>query len=157
MKNLVLRSITYLGGAKLKGNFKVKIEIPHWSHIDIPQLTELYRQAQWLEAAEERDIVLAIVQHTYAFAVAYEQNKIVGMGRVISDGVSDAYIQDVYVDQTYRGKGIGKMIIDKLVAHLKENKIMWIGLIGNPGTDKFYQPLGFERMIDYIPMKYRIQ
>lgn len=133
----------------------MEIEIVQWQEIEIPQLTALYLQANWLEPAEGRDIIKAIVQNTYAFAVAKEQNKIIGMGRVISDGVSDAYIQDVYVDLAHRGKGVGKAIIDKLVNHLKKNKILWIGLIGNPGTESFYKPLGFERMPEYVPMKYQ--
>lgn len=118
------------------------------------QLTKLYQQAGWLEPSDHLDIVKLIVSNTYAFATVTMDNEIVAMGRAISDGVSDAYIQDVYVDQNFRKRGLGKVIINTLIEHLQNNNIMWIGLIGNPGTEDFYRPLGFEPMADYIPMKY---
>lgn len=132
----------------------ITVEIAPWQQINSDEVTSLYQQAGWLEPSDERDIVQEILKHTFAFAIAKLDGKIIGMGRCISDGVSDAYIQDVYVHQNHRGKKIGKMIIETLLDHLKSKKIGWIGLIGNPGTDKFYKPLGFEIMNDYIPMKY---
>ena len=121
------------------------------------QLTPLYQQAGWLEPSDQVDIVQKIVDHTFAFAVVKLDDTIVAIGRAISDGVSDAYIQDVYVEQSLRGKGFGKMIINKLIEHLQSKKIMWIGLIGNPGTEEFYRPLGFSPMENYIPMKYQVR
>ena len=56
------------------------------------------------------------------------------MGRAISDLVSDAYIQDVTVLKEYRGKGIGKIIIQTLVEELKTKGVEWIGLVAATGT-----------------------
>jgi len=56
----------------------------------------------------------------------------IGMGRSLSDLTSDAYIQDVVVLQAYRGRGIGKKIIEKLITGLKDHGVDWIGLIGDP-------------------------
>jgi spermidine synthase len=77
----------------------------------------------------------------------------IGMGRAISDGISDAYIQDVVVLKSWRKKGIGGEIIKEIVKRLKESEIDWIALIGEPGTEKFYSGLGFKKMQSYIPMK----
>ncbi len=41
------------------------------------------------------------------------------------------------------------MLIDELQAA----GVDWIGLIGKPGTAKFYESLGFSELKDYIPMK----
>ena len=81
----------------------------------------------------------------------------VGMGRAISDGVSDAYIQDVTVLSTYRGRGLGSRIVQCLVAELTRRGIDWVGLVAMPGTASFYEPLGFEPMADFVPMKYKHQ
>jgi GNAT superfamily N-acetyltransferase len=77
------------------------------------------------------------------------------MGRVIADGISDAYLQDLITDPRFRGRGIGKSIVSVLVAHCKKAGITWIGLIAEPGSEEFYLPLGFERMEGYVPMIYR--
>jgi len=75
------------------------------------------------------------------------------LGRVISDSVSDAYIQDVVVLPEYRQLGVGGGIVDLLLEKLEEYGIDWIGLIGEPDTESFYGALGFETLKNYIPMK----
>jgi ribosomal protein S18 acetylase RimI-like enzyme len=76
------------------------------------------------------------------------------MGRVISDGVSDGYIQDLVVLPRYRKSGIGKRIVATLVDRCLQSGITWIGLIAEPETEKFYQPLGFRTMEGHVPLIY---
>ena len=66
-----------------------------------------------------------------------------GMGRALSDGCSDAYIQDVVVDPGFRGRGIGGKIVMFLVGELRARGVDWIALVGEPGTEAFYRSLGF--------------
>ena len=75
------------------------------------------------------------------------------MGRVISDGVSDGYIQDVTVLEEMRGKGIGSLITKKLLDTCLERGLSWIGLIAEKGSNQFYHPLGFKEF-DGEPMVY---
>jgi len=80
--------------------------------------------------------------------------KAVGMGRVLSDGVSDAYLQDLVVLPAYRRQEIGKKIVRVLLEHCFSKGITWIGVIAEPGTDQFYQDLGFQPMHKYVPLLY---
>jgi len=119
---------------------------------------ELYKSAGWWldEYDTDTSFIKKIIDGSFLFAVAYnDSGKAVGMGRVISDSVSDAYIQDVVVLHEYRKKGIGAGIINLLLAELKEKGIDWIGLIGEPGTESFYKSLGFSTLKKYIPMKFK--
>lgn len=121
---------------------------------DASQILGLYRAAGWWQTDDNPEYlttVAGIVRNTLCFVIATEGDKIVGMGRAIGDGVSDAYIQDVTVLPEYRGQGIGKAIIRHLVAHLKEIGLQWIGLISEPGYERFYQSLGFAVMKNYTP------
>ncbi len=77
----------------------------------------------------------------------------IGMGRALSDLSSDAYIQDVVVLRDYRGRGIGRQIIRTLITCLKEHGVDWIGLIGEPGTHRFYESLGFGPMTGHTPYR----
>lgn len=99
----------------------------------------------WTESAAARRVIPKMIKNSFAFAVARDASgKIVGMGRVISDGCSDAYIQDVVVLQNQRGRGIGRGLIETLVAHCKKKKLPWIGLVAEPGTYPFYRGIGFK-------------
>jgi len=51
------------------------------------------------------------------------------MGRAISDGISDAYIQDVTVLSEFRGQGIGTGIVQEILKQLRDDGLQWIGLI----------------------------
>ena len=76
----------------------------------------------------------------------------VGIGRAISDGVSDAFIQDITVDEVFRRRGIASQIVNALVRRLQEDGLGWIGLIAERGTQDFYVNLGFETMDNSTPM-----
>ena len=78
--------------------------------------------------------------------------RIVGMARVISDGYSDAYIQDVTVLNSYRGQGIGRELVYRLAQFCVNRKIGWIGLVAEPGTQGLYEDLGFRPLAGYQPM-----
>ena len=132
----------------LQANYKIVQET------DTKAILELYQQAGWWQSESsdnDLDIIAKIVANSFCFVIAILDSKIVGMGRAISDGISDAYIQDVTVQKEYRGKGIGKGIMRTLIKFLKENNLKWIGLISEPGYESFYQGLGFKGMTSYTP------
>jgi ribosomal protein S18 acetylase RimI-like enzyme len=124
---------------------------------DLQGITELYRSGGWWKEQWETAGIARLITGSFAFAVAMERStmKTVGMGRVISDGVSDAYIQDLVVLSGYQKRGIGKRILGALITHCIAHDIRWIALIAEPGTEEFYHVSGFMRMEGYIPMKYR--
>lgn len=127
--------------------------VPSW---DSEEIVALYRTAGWWEDTGHPDTIIPLIfSGSFAVVVASDtKNRAVGMGRVLSDGVSDAYIQDVVVDPRCRGQGIGRRIIRELVSACRRAGISWIALVAEPGTHTFYEPLGFTVMEDYTPMKY---
>ncbi len=123
------------------------------THDELARLTHLYRQAGWWQdEADNPDVVTGIVSGSHCFLVARHADTIVAMGRAISDGVSDAYIQDVTVAAAFRGQGIGSRIVTLLLDRLEADGIGWVGLIAERKTHPFYQPLGFVPMADALPM-----
>ncbi|MDE4907237.1 GNAT family N-acetyltransferase [Methanogenium marinum] len=123
---------------------------------DAEDIVALYCSAGWWDGdADAASVILPLFKGSYAVVVAHDKdNKAVGMGRLISDGVADAYIQDVVVNPRCRGQGIGKRIVQLLVDTCHEAGITWIALIAEPGTHTFYTPLGFMPMDNHLPMKY---
>ncbi|HON56788.1 MAG TPA: GNAT family N-acetyltransferase [bacterium] len=134
-----------------------KVVLTH--NVNLTELYEFYRALNWWADSEpfNLDILQAIVQNSFCFAAAFDNNnKLIGIGRCLSDGASDAYIQDVGVLEKYRGKGIGKKIIELLINHLRSKNINWISLIAEPNAAEFYYQFGFEIMKDYTPLKLNI-
>lgn len=119
-------------------------------------IVKLYQAGNWWEESPEaRAAIPKMLQGSFCVVAARDINngKLIAMGRALSDGHSDAYIQDVVVLNQFRGQGIGSQIILHLAAFCQQKGISWIGLIGEPGTQSFYEKLGFSPMTDYIPLK----
>ena len=117
------------------------------------QIVALYQEARWWSSqSDNHDLVKRIIKGSHCFCVAWARKRIVGMGRSISDGVSDAYIQDVVVSESFRGLGIGTHIVRYMIQKLEADGILWIGLIAEQGAAGFYRPLGFNTMPNSTPM-----
>ena len=122
----------------------------------VEEIVELYKAGDWWqESPEAREIIPGMVKGSFCFMVARAlDGRIVGMARVISDGYSDAYIQDVVVLKSHRGLGIGRELVKRLTQFCRARKIAWIGLIAEPGTQELYEELGYGPLVGYQPMLY---
>jgi ribosomal protein S18 acetylase RimI-like enzyme len=121
------------------------------------EIANLYRAGGWWKEEYDQRELPRLIRGSFLFAVAVDRKTghAVGMGRVISDGVSDGYIQDLVVLPEYRKTGIGAQIVSILVKKCVERGISWIGLIAEPDTEKFYLPFGFHPMEGHVPLIYR--
>lgn len=124
------------------------------SEEQIRQIVGLYKDQGWWQSGDDRTERLAsrLIAGSYCFVIAIDGESIVGMGRVISDGVSDAYIQDLTVRVDRRKQGIGQLILRTLLEQLQAGGIAWIGLIAEPGSVGLYRRAGFREMSGSLPM-----
>ncbi|NPV04004.1 MAG: GNAT family N-acetyltransferase [Syntrophaceae bacterium] len=103
-------------------------------------------------SGRDRETAEAIIRGSHCFVVAEAEGRVIGMGRALSDRVSDAYIQDVVVEPSFRGRGIGRRIVEELVHRLRQDGIEWIGLGAEAGTHDFYRRAGFTELPGCIVM-----
>ena len=80
----------------------------------------------------------------FSICVIFE-DEVIGCGRVVGDGGTYFYIQDVIVLPEHQKKGIGKCIMDAIMEFFKENAHSgaFIGLMAARGISKFYEQYGF--------------
>ena len=84
---------------------------------------------------------------SYCHIVAYDDEKLVGYIDCVSNGVTDAYIQDLMVCPDYQGKGIGTELMNEMIAYLKEKRIYMISVVYEERLKPFYQRFGFCDML----------
>ena len=128
------------------------VQIPTESQVR--QIVEIYQsQGWWQTHDDDRECLIArMIKGSHCFVIAVDGDAIVGIGRAISDGISDAYIQDLTVKKDRRNKGIGRRILIELLERLRADGISWIGLIAEPGSCKLYSQAGFRKMKESVPM-----
>jgi ribosomal protein S18 acetylase RimI-like enzyme len=110
--------------------------------IDWHALSELYRVAPLGDKSPDH------LKRTFANSMykcfVLDAGRLVGAGRALADGIDCSYLCDVAIHPDYQGQGLGKAIIEKLVAlSAGHRKII---LYANPGKEGFYDKLGFRRM-----------
>lgn len=88
----------------------------------------------------------ALANTMYSVSV-YDDDKIIGYGRIIGDGICFLHIHDVMVTPKYQNKKIGSQIMDKLLEKVNqikvENPYVRVYLGASKGKEKFYERFGF--------------
>jgi ribosomal protein S18 acetylase RimI-like enzyme len=131
---------------------EIAVEFVHtWNDEEI---VALYRAGGWWKEEYKTEDLRYLIQGSFAFVVATDvkTGRAIGMGRVIADGISDGYIQDLVVLPQYRKSGVGRQIVAALVNRCLQSGITWIGLIAEPDTEAFYLPLGFHVLKGHVPL-----
>jgi GNAT superfamily N-acetyltransferase len=82
---------------------------------------------------------------------AYDGERLVGFGRVVTDHALHATIYDMIVLQEYRRRGIGSKILRRLVEKCKEHGIRDVQLFCAEGMRAFYERNGFETRPENAP------
>ena len=115
------------------------------SDIDWESLTALYHETNLVVGlGKKKDLnkIREAFENSYKIVTAWESSKLVGAGRLISDGVCYGMIHDVGVLPSYQRAGIGKKIMSML---LEGNDHLYIGLTSTFGNEDFYYKLGFKK------------
>ena len=86
---------------------------------------------------------------------AYEENELIGYIDCVSNGVTDAYIQDLMVKPEYQGKGIGTKLMNMMIDYLKDNHIYMISVLFDESLKSFYDKFGFYTMLSGQMETYR--
>ena len=109
---------------------------------DFNMLTEL---VGW--GKRENSIVEEALKNTLYSLCVYDENKLIGYGRIIGDKTIFLYIQDIMVIPKYQGKQIGTGIMYKLLEQVdrykKVNPNIRTYLGASKGKESFYEKFGF--------------
>lgn len=88
------------------------------------------------------------VMTSYCHIAVYENKQLVGYIDCVSNGLTDAYIQDLMVHPNCQQQGIGTELMKKMIAFLKDNNIYMISAIyGESELQPFYERFGFKTML----------
>lgn len=110
--------------------------------IDWEELSALYR------AAPLGEKTAAHLQKVFANSMfkcfVYEESRLIAAGRALADGGDCSYICDIAVLPSHQGTGVGKQVVERLVAASRGHKKILLYAV--PGREPFYRKFGFLRM-----------
>ena len=109
------------------------------------EFNNLTEAVDW--GTRENKIIEEALKHTLYSLCVYDENKLIGYGRIIGDQTIFLYIQDIMVIPEYQGKKIGTGIMNKLIEKINEYKKVnpeirtYLG--ESKGKESFYEKFGF--------------
>ena len=108
------------------------------------QIADLREAVGWnrMESCYENELMTS-----YFHISVYDSVKLIGYIDTVSNGVTDAYIQDLMVHPVHKGKGIGTELMNRTIAYLKERKIYMISVVFEEKLLPFYKRFGFFPML----------
>ena len=111
---------------------------------DFEQLLNLYEALGWNSLKLTINDLEQMCSQSWYAIYAYDEKQLVGMGRVISDGVITGIVCGVCVLTSYQSEGIGKEIVNRIIQHCEQNRVI-PQLMCVESLENYYETFGFEK------------
>jgi len=109
--------------------------------VSAAQFRRLSEQTGWARGRVEADITFSL-QNSFAVLGVWDADHLIGVARIISDGRFRALIDDVIIDEAYRGRGIGAQMMRQILERCSHIEEMKLGC--GPEVAGFYAQFGFK-------------
>jgi GNAT superfamily N-acetyltransferase len=113
------------------------------ARLDVTAIHAFLTRAYWSEQIP-REVIERAVCHSLCFGL-FEGNAQIGLARVVTDYATFAYLCDVYVLESHRGRGLGKWLIECVMAHPQLQGLRRFNLVTRDAHG-LYAPHGFQSL-----------
>ncbi len=120
----------------------MNINISENRDIEKEKIIALYEANGWSASKEPEELYEGLM-HSHSLITAWDDKKLVGLGSAISDGHLVVYYPHLLVLPEYQGKGIGRIIMEKMQE--KYGALHMQMLVADGKAVDFYENAGFER------------
>lgn len=107
------------------------------------RIATLYRRAPLLRPVSNAQQVWEMFENSSLVLTAWQESHLVGIARVLTDGVLYSYLCDLAVEPDVQGLGVGRALIDGVLQRCKGTDLV---LRDSDISASFYAYLGFERV-----------
>jgi GNAT superfamily N-acetyltransferase len=115
--------------------------------LDVACIHDFLSNRSYWAQGRPLQVVQDAITHSLCFGV-YEGNAQVGFARVVTDYATFAWLCDVFILETHRGRGLGKWLIETVVAHpaLQPKKLF---LLATQNAHELYRRYGGFELLGY--------
>lgn len=112
-------------------------------NINLKQLINLYQSVGWTAYTEKPELLQQAVHNSLYVLGAFDHDQLIGLIRVVGDGLTIIYIQDLLVLPAYQNQGIGSTLINKVHKEFRHVRQQVLLTMEEPETRAFYEKNGF--------------
>ena len=121
-----------------------KIQIKYDLELYDIDVRELYDDAGWVVYTNNMLKLMDAIKNSLKVVTAWDKDKLVGLVRVVGDGETIIYIQDILVLNTYKRLGIGTRLLSAIFEEYKDVRQKVLLTHDSDETRGFYESIGFK-------------
>ena len=125
------------------------IKITKEKSVSIDDVLHLYQAVGWTNYTNQPQMLEQALSHSLATYLARDGEEIVGLVRLVGDGFSSVFVQDLIVLPSYQGQGIGSNLMKEALADYKDAYQVQLVTEQTEKTMNFYRSLGFKILSTY--------
>lgn len=91
------------------------IKLKKYEQYNENEILALYNSVEWINYTNNPEMLRNAFNNSLTIVGAYEDERLIGIIRVVGDGHSIIYIQDIIVLPEYQRKGIGSLMVKEIL------------------------------------------
>jgi GNAT superfamily N-acetyltransferase len=104
----------------------------------------LSEESYWCPGVS-REVVDRSIDNSLCFGAYDDDGRQIGFARVVTDAATFAYLGDVFVVSTHRGTGVGRQLMEAVMAHPEVQGVRRF-MLATDDAHGLYEPYGFRAL-----------
>ena len=117
--------------------------------VKLEDVLHLYQAVGWTNYTHQPEMLEQTLSHSLAIYVALDGDAVVGLIRLVGDGFSSVFVQDLIVLPSYQRQGIGSSLMKDALEDFKEAYQVQLATEETEKNVGFYRSMGFETLSTY--------
>lgn len=138
--------LCYTSAGNNPTNRKVKeksMEIREYIEYNEKEILRLYTEVGWITYTDNSPILRKGFENSLLVLAAFENNELIGIIRVVGDGFTIVFVQDILVFPNQQRKGVGTALLQAILNRYKNVRQIELATDNSPQTITFYKSMGF--------------
>ncbi len=117
--------------------------------VKLEDVLHLYQAVGWTNYTHQPQMLEQALSHSLVIYVALDGDAVVGLIRLVGDGFSSVFVQDLIVLPSYQRQGIGSSLMKEALKDYKDAYQVQLVTEETERTLEFYRFMGFETLSTY--------
>ena len=120
-----------------------RVEIKEYINYKETEILRLYNEVGWTAYTEKPQVLEQGYKNSLLVLAAYENDELLGIIRVVGDGYTIVFVQDILVFPNNQRKGVGTALLRSVIDRYPDVRQIELITDNTPKTIAFYKSLGF--------------
>lgn len=117
--------------------------------VKLEDVLHLYQAVGWTNYTNQPQMLEQALSHSLVIYLALDGDAVVGLIRLVGDGFSSVFVQDLIVLPSYQRQGIGRSLMKEALEDYKDAYQVQLVTEQTEKNVGFYRSLGFEALSIY--------